>query len=164
MMRFELLDESGEHARQAGRLRLSASLAFLCRQGAQQILATYDANDLAVTNYRRPFDAMCLKQASNLADIGVLVDGYHRPCHDILCGPLGTMHAGKELGAERFAFRQQREPPILSRLALCFVSAEEIALAYHADGTAGLTKDRNRANVVCKHKPSDISGSRFRTH
>ena len=48
----------------------------------------------------------------------------------------GRRKLAKEIGAKRFAFRQQREPPLAPRVAFSFVTANEIALADHANGRA----------------------------
>src|SRR6516225_10758759 len=66
------------------------------------------------------------------------------------------------MGDERFAFRHKREPPLALCVPFSFVTPDEVTLADHADRSAGIIEDGNRADVVFEEKLRDIPNRRIR--
>jgi hypothetical protein len=59
------------------------------------------------------------------------------------------------------AFRQYGKPPLAPCVALSFITADEVALADHANRRPALIEDGNRADMVLKQKLSDIPNRRI---
>jgi hypothetical protein len=142
-------------------LRLGVMMTVLTHNRSQQILAADDSDHLPVPHHGHALDPVGGQHTRDLAGIGVLADADDRPRHDVARDAIGGTQAGKEIGAQRFAFRQQGEPPLTPRIVFRLVAADQVALADHADCRAAIVENRDRADVVLKQKPSDVRNRRI---
>ena len=158
----ETLIEIGDHIRQKTVARRDTGFGLrrsrvLAGHGTNQIRAADNADDAAVlgAHHRYPLDAVRDQQTRHLAEIGILADGDCRRRHHVARPFVGSAQVSEKLRAERLALGEHGQPPVAARLACGLVTADQVALADHAECGAAVVEDRDGAYPVLAQRPGD---------
>src|SRR5215470_8355786 len=131
-------------------------------QSPNEIGTADDADNPSITYHRNTLYAMRGQKSRDLPNVRLLSYSHHWAYHDVTYQAVRSTQAREEIGVQHLALGKKHQPPIPVGLEIRCIAADQITLAYHADGATPIVNNRDRADLIIDEHLGDLTRRQIR--